>query len=89
MPSYRIEVYWPGVTREDVDDLVRRTVGATRRRGAGVTYVGCEVAPRDETVSLRVRADEEVVVQAMVIGLNLPDSRIAAIRDVPRRGGHG
>ena len=45
MPSYRIEVYWPGVTRADVDDLVVRTLGATRRPESEVTYVGCEVTP--------------------------------------------
>jgi hypothetical protein len=84
MPSFRIEVYWPGVTREDVDDLVVRTVGATRRPQAGVTYVGCEVAPRDETISLRVMAGDEAAVAALAVGLHLPDARVAAVLDVPR-----
>ena len=81
---YRIEVYWPGVTRKDVDDLVVRTVGATRRPEAAVTYVGCEVAPHDETVSLRVTAGDEAAVAALAVGLHLADARIAAVLDVPR-----
>jgi hypothetical protein len=83
MPSYRIEVYWPGVTGKDVDDLVVRTVGATRRPGAAVSYVGCEVAPHDETISLRVTADDEAAVAALAVGLHLADARIAAVLDVP------
>ena len=86
MPSYRIEVYWPGVTREDVDDLVVRAVGATRRRGAKVTYVGCEVVPRDETISLRVTAGDEAAVAVLAVGLRLPGARVAAVLDVPRPG---
>lgn len=84
MPAYRIEVYWPGVNRENVDDLVVRTVAATRRRGAGVTYVDCEVAPHDETISLRVTAGDEGAVADLAAGLNLPGARIAAVLDVPR-----
>lgn len=83
MPSYRIEVYWPGLTREDVDDLVDRTVGATRHGTAGVTYVGCEVAPHDETISLRVTAGDEAAVAALAVGLHLPDARVAAVLEVP------
>jgi hypothetical protein len=83
MPSYRIEVYWPGVTRKDVDDLVVRTVGATRRPEAAVRYVGCEVAPHDETISLRVTAGDEAAVAALAVGLHLADARIAAVLDVP------
>jgi hypothetical protein len=84
MPSYRIEVYWPGVTREDVDDLVVRTVGATKRPEARVTYVGCEVAPHDETISLQVTAGDEAAVAALAVGLYLADARVAAVLDVPR-----
>ena len=84
MPSYRIEVYWPGVTRADVDDLVVRTLGATGRPESEVTYVGCEVAPHDETISLRVTAGDEVAAAALAVGLHLPDARVAAVLDVPR-----
>ena len=83
MPPYRIEVYWPGVTREDMDDLVGRALAATRRRDSGVTYVGCEVAPHDETVSLRVTARDQAAVQTIVVKLDLPDVRIAAVLDIP------
>lgn len=86
MPSYRIEVYWPGVTREDVDDLVGRALAATRRDEAGVTYLGCEVAPHDETISLLVKAGDQAAVQGIVVRLNLPDVRIAAVLDVPSPG---
>jgi hypothetical protein len=86
VPSYRIEVYWPGVTREDVNDLVGRALAATRRLDAGVTYVGCEVAPHDETVSLRVTAGDQTAVQAVAVRLDLPDVRITAVLDVPSPG---
>ena len=86
MASYRIEVYWPGLTRDDVDDLVDRMVGATQHGTPGVTYVGCEVAPRDETISLRVTAGDEAAVAALAAGLQLPDARVAAVLDVPPPG---
>ena len=71
------------MTREDIDDLVGRAVLAAGRGVAGVTYVGCEVAPHDETISLRVMAGDEAGAAALAAGLHLPDARVAAVLDVP------
>ena len=87
MPSFRIEVYWPDLTRAAVDDVVARTLRAARRHESPVAYVGCEIAPRDETVFIRVTADDEDAVRAFVVGLNLPGARVAAVLDVPPPGG--
>ena len=89
MRPFVIELYWPDMTAELVAGLVARTAEAAAHDDSAVTYVGCEVAPRDETCFLRVVAADGEAVQALVDLLGLEGVRVSELVDVPapvRRG---
>lgn len=87
MPSFVIEVYWPDMTPALVDALVARAVRVAREEHSAVGYVGCTVAPRDETCFIRVVANDEGAVGALVERLGLEGARVSELVDVPSPGG--
>lgn len=83
MRPFVIEVYWPDMTSELVAGLVARTAEAAADNESAITYVGCEVAPRDETCFLRVVAADSEAVQDFVEVLGLEGARVSELVDVP------
>jgi hypothetical protein len=83
MTGYGIELYWPGMTEAMVDDLVRRAARMVRDEPIAVRYVGCTLAPRDETCVLRVVASDEESVRRFAAKLGIERGRIAELVDVP------
>ena len=84
MRHFVIEIYWPDMTPALVERLVARTAAAAANLDAAVSYVGCEVAPHDETCFLRVRAADGGTVQAFAAGLGLEGARVSELVDVPK-----
>lgn len=82
MQPFVIEIYWPDMTSELVAGLVARTEAATMSEST-ITYVGCEVAPRDETCFLRVLAADEKRVREFVDALGLQGARVSEMVDIP------
>ena len=82
MPPFVIEIYWPDMTSELVAGLVARTEAATMSEST-IRFVGCEVAPRDETCFLRVLAADEKRVHEFVDALGLQGARVSEMVDVP------
>jgi hypothetical protein len=83
MTPFVIEVYWPDMTVALVDALVARAVRAPDDERSAATYVGCTIAPRDETCFIRVAAHDEAAVRALVERLGLASARVAELVDVP------
>ena len=82
MPPFVIEIYWPDMTPELVARLVARAEAAAIS-GSTVSYVGCEVAPRDETCFLRVLAADEMRVHDFADALGLQGARVSEMVDIP------
>lgn len=82
MRSFVIEVYWPGMTRALVDDLVDRTRDHARKSASGVRYVGCTIAPRDEICFIRVDAVSQRDVVALADRLALSGARVSETVDI-------
>jgi hypothetical protein len=78
-----IEIYWPDMTAELVAGLVARTTDAAAAEPTSIRYVGCEVAPRDETCFLRVVAADDHAVQQLVHALGLEGARVSEMVDIP------
>jgi hypothetical protein len=87
MRPFVIEIYWPDMTPELVEKLVARAVDATAGRRPAISYIGCEVAPRDETCFLRLLAPDGRAVQELVDELALEGARVSELVDVPPRAG--
>ena len=85
MRPFVVEIYWPDMTAELVAGLVARTTEAAANDSA-IRYVGCEMAPRDETCFLRVAAEEPGALRAFVDALGLESARVTELVDVPPRG---
>ncbi len=83
MRAFVIEVYWPDMTSELVAGLVARTTEALASNESAIRYVGCEVAPWDETCFLRVIAADGQRVQELVDALDLDGARVSELVDVP------
>lgn len=94
MRAFVIEVYWPDMTSELVAGLVARTTEALASNESAIRYVGCEVAPWDETCFLRVIAADGQLVQELVDALDLDGARVSELvrapghRPVGLRRGH-
>ncbi len=82
MPSFVIEVYWPGMTRSLADDLVDRIRDGAGEPGSRVRYIGCTVAPRDEVCFIRVDATSQGDLEALVDRLALSGTRISETVDI-------
>ena len=82
MSSFVIEVYWPGMTRRLVDDLVDRIRDAVGEPTCGVRYIGCTAAPRDEVCFVRVDAVSQREVEALVDHLGLRGARVSETVDI-------
>ena len=82
MSSFVIEVYWPGMTRSMVDDLVDRIRVEAGEPTSGVRYIGCTLAPRDEVCFIRVDAASQREVDALVDRLGLRGARVAETVDI-------
>jgi hypothetical protein len=78
-----IEIYWPDMSAELVAGLVSRATEAAAANESTIGYVGCEVAPRDETCFLRVVAADDQAVRQFVDVLGLDGARVAEMVDVP------
>lgn len=83
MRPFVIEIYWPDMTRELVADLVSRTTRASAADTSRIRYLGCEVAPRDETCFLRVVAADDQAVRRLVDALGLEGARVSEMVDIP------
>jgi len=83
MKPFVIELYWPDMTPALVDKLVARAAQAARGANGTVSYVGCTLAPRDETCFLRVAADDEGAVRALVERLGVEGARVSELVEVP------
>ena len=82
MASFVIEVYWPGMTRPLVDDLVDRIRNGAGKPASGVRYIACTVAPRDEVCFVRVHATSQGDVDALVDRLALRGARVSETVDI-------
>jgi hypothetical protein len=80
--SFVIEIYWPDMTPELVAGLVARTEAAAAEDST-IRYVGCEVAPRDESCFLRVIAADDDAVQMLVEEVGLEGARVSEMVDIP------
>jgi hypothetical protein len=77
-----IEIYWPDMTSELVAALVARATAVLVGREGAIRYLGCEVAPRDETCFLRVVAMNGDAVNELVAALSLEGVRVSELVDV-------
>lgn len=82
MRPFVIEIYWPDMTSELVAALVARATAALVGRDGAIRYLGCEVAPRDETCFLRVVAMNGDAVDELVAALSLEGVRVSELVDV-------
>ena len=70
-------MYWPGMSRSLVDDLVARIRDEAGEPSSGVRYVGCHVAPHDEVCYVRVDAVSQRAVDALTGRLELRGTRVS------------
>lgn len=79
-PTYLVECFWPGVTREAVEtanERARECSAALRREGSGLRFIGSLLVPDDEVVFFQFTATSSEEVARASREAQLPFDRVA------------
>jgi hypothetical protein len=79
VPTYLVERYWPGVTHEQLLEVLRRerqVIDEMSGEGIGVRDVSCTLIPREEVVFSLYDGPSAAAVQQLNERAGIPVSRI-------------